>query len=194
MCASVAARRAAKGGNNFGRNKISSGRCCKAQQEKDVKKNTTHGKILLKRRVVERVAQWQLQLQPKGEGEDAGIENETGPETEPCLFLELVATLETRVYLWRIFDFRISYLVLPSSAPLSLSLLFCTQSSPCGIDILTAVLGELQQQKSLHKYLFIYATKSTLATRSAHKPLPPPWCWSAGGRRVGCSVPATGCA
>lgn len=38
VCASVAARRAAKGGNNFGRNKISSGRCCKAQQEKDVKK------------------------------------------------------------------------------------------------------------------------------------------------------------
>lgn len=101
---------------------------------------------------------------------------------------------DARVYLWRIFDFRISYLVLPSSVPLSLSLLFCTQSSPCGIDILTAVLGELQQQKSLHKYLFIYATKSTLATRSAHKPLPPPWCRSAGGRTVGCSVPATGCA
>lgn len=72
VCASVAARRAAKGGNNFGRNKISSGRCCKAQQKKDVKKNTNHGKILLKRRVVERVAQWQLQLQPKGEGEGKG--------------------------------------------------------------------------------------------------------------------------
>lgn len=38
MVASVAARRAAKGGNNFGRNKISSGSCSKAQQEKDVKK------------------------------------------------------------------------------------------------------------------------------------------------------------
>lgn len=75
------------------------------------KKNTNHGKILLKRRVVERVAQWQLQLQPKGEGEDAGIENETGPETEPCLFLELVATLETRAFIYGeylIFEFRIS--------------------------------------------------------------------------------------
>lgn len=192
MVASVAARRAAKGGNNFGRNKISSGRCCKAQQKKEAKKNTNHGKILLKRRVVERVAQWQLQLQPKGEGEGvaAEIENETGPAALPLPgTCRGDAILETRVYLWRIFDFRISYLVLPSSVPsppsLSLSFPSRWQSSPCGIDILTAVLGELQQQKSLHKYLFIYARKSTLATRSAHKPPPPPWCRSGGAR---CSV------
>lgn len=145
------------------------------------KKNTNLGKILLKCRVVERVAQWQLQLLLKGQGERAGIENGTEAEVSHlpgnC---RGVATLETRVYLWRIFDFRISYLVHPPSVP-SLSL-------SCGIDILTAVLSKLQQQKSLHKYLFIYATKSTLATRSAHKPSP--WGWSG----AGCSVSATGCA
>lgn len=148
------------------------------------KKNTNHGKILLKRRVVERVAQWQLQLHLKKEGEGAEIENETGPEALPLPgTCRGDATLETRVYLWRIFDFRISYLVLPSSVPSHPSR---WQSSPCGIDILTAVLGELQQQKSLHKYLFIYATKSTLATRSAHKPPPPPWCRSGEGGRLQC--------
>lgn len=82
------------------------------------KKNTNHGKILLKRRVVERVAQWQLQLHLKGAGEGAEIENETGPEALPLPgTCRGDATLEMRVYLWRIFDFRISYLVLPSSAP-----------------------------------------------------------------------------
>lgn len=183
VCVCVWLQRAAKGGNNFGRNKISSGRCCKAQQETDEKKNTNLGNILLKRRVVERVAQWQLQWQLKGQrkrGRSWDWEWDCGRSLASSWNLSRRRdSRDARLFMAYIW---FSNFVSRASFLCALSLTLSHSPLSRGIDILTAVLGELQQQKSLHKYLFIYATKSTLATRSAHKQPP----WGRSGGRVQC--------
>lgn len=127
-----------------------------------VKNNTNLCKILLKRRVVERVAQWQLQRQIKS----ARSGEWDWDWAKRSLASSWNATrLSRRAFIYGeylIFEFRISRLrrLPPLSSP--------SPSCNRAIDILTAVLGELQRQKSLHKYLLIYATKSTLAAHALH--------------------------
>lgn len=128
------------------------------------KKNTNLCKILLKRRVVERVAQWQLQRQIKSVR--SGEWDWDWDWAKRSLASSRNATrLSRRAFIYGeylIFEFRISRLrrLPPLSSP--------SPSCNRAIDILTAVLGELQRQKSLHKYLLIYATKSTLAAHALH--------------------------